>query len=129
MNQENMLVPNFLLSVDENDAREGVYETSYVEYPATGLDFLAFSETPSKNEFKTLKFAQNGVDYQRITSGVWMAPDTKYPKMTASGDFYTVEFKKEDLYKALMKYLKRGNADSVKVEHSGVYLDGFTSLV
>lgn len=118
-----LLVPNFVLSIDENNEDTGVFETSYVEYPATGYDFLAFNDSNKKMEFKMVNKGT-----QRITSGVWMMPDTKYPKMTSTGEFYTVEFKKEDLYNALMNYLKRGNADSIKVEHTGASLDGFVAL-
>ena len=118
------MIPNFILSVSE-DGPEAVYETSYVSDPATGVSFLKFNKDQTTNmEFKKLK----NENYQRMTSGVWMMPDTKYLRVDKQGNYYTVQFTQDTLFKALMKYLKEGYADAVKVEHDGQYLDGFVSI-
>ena len=118
------MIPNFILSVSE-DGPEAVYETSYVSDPATGVSFLKFNKDQTTNmEFKKLK----NETYQRMTSGVWMMPDTKYLRVDKDGNYYTVQFTQDTLFKALMKYLKEGYADAVKVEHNGQYLDGFVSI-
>ena len=118
------MIPNFILSVSE-DGPEAVYETSYVSDPATGVSFLKFNKDQTTNmEFKKLK----NETYQRMTSGVWMMPDTKYLRVDKDGNYYTVQFTQETLFKALMKYLKEGYADAVKVEHNGQYLEGFVSI-
>lgn len=118
------MIPNFILSVSE-DGPEAVYETSYVSDPATGVSFLKFNKDQTTNmEFKKLK----NENYQRMTSGVWMMPDTKYLRVDKQGNYYTVQFTQETLFKALMKYLKEGYADAVKVEHDGQYLEGFVSI-
>ena len=76
-----------------------------------------------------LGFAKPEVEgRQRITSGVFMMPDTKYIRVDKDGNYYTVSFSKESLYNALVKYLKAGNADNVKVEHNGQLLEGFVAI-
>jgi hypothetical protein len=57
-----------------------------------------------------------------------MMPDTKYIRTDKEGNFYTVSFSKESLYNALVKYLKAGNADNVKIEHNGQLLEGFVAI-
>jgi hypothetical protein len=55
-------------------------------------------------------------------------PDTKYLRIDDLGNLYTVQFSKQGLKDALIKYLKSGYADNVKMEHQGEFLDGFTSM-
>ena len=116
-------IPNFLMSVD--DELENVYETSYVANPATEHHVLYFNneDTTINQTFK----AMDG-DYERMTSGVWMMPDTKYIRKTEDGELYTVEFSAESLENALKKHLKNNLSNLVKVEHSGSYLEGFVSM-
>ena len=117
------MIPNYILSVSE-DGPEAVYETSYVNDPATGASFLKFNKDQSAMQFARIK----NESYQRMTSGVWMMPDTKYLRSDEQGNWYSVQFTAESLFNALMKYLKQGFADAVKVEHQGKYLDGFVSI-
>lgn len=117
------MIPNYILSVSE-DGPEAVYETSYVNDPATGASFLKFNKDQSAMQFARIK----NETYQRMTSGVWMMPDTKYLRSDEQGNWYSVQFTAESLFNALMKYLKQGFADAVKVEHQGKYLDGFVSI-
>jgi len=63
-----------------------------------------------------------------MVSGVWFMPDTKYLRYDKVRGLYTVEFKREALKDALVKYLKNDFANNVKVEHEGQYLDGFVSV-
>lgn len=124
----NNALPNYELSTDGEGYN--IYETSFVEDPATGFDFLKFN----KEDVKTLEFAivQDSTEYKRMVSGVWMMPDTKYlrTKKDANGniELYTVSFSKDELSNALVKYLKSDYANLIKVEHQGDYLEGFVSI-
>jgi methyl-accepting chemotaxis protein len=114
-------VPNYLM--DTNAEGSNIYETSFVANPATGQNFLKFN----KSEVKTLEF--KAVDgYQRMVSGVWFMPDTKYIRYDEEGRKYTIEIDKFVLRDALLKYLKADYANLIKVEHQGEYMDGFISI-
>jgi hypothetical protein len=114
-------VPNYLM--DTNAEGSNIYETSFVANPATGQNFLKFN----KSEVKTLEF--KAVDgYQRMVSGVWFMPDTKYIRYDEEGRKYTIEIDKFVLRDALLKYLKSDYANLIKVEHQGEYMDGFISI-
>ncbi len=118
-------LPNYLMNTDEEDAL--IYETSFVEEPATGFDFLKFSK--GEVQVKTMEFKQvETSEFKRMVSGVWFMPDTKYLRYDKNRGLYTVEFKREALKDALIKYLKNDLANSVKVEHQGQYLDGFVAM-
>lgn len=118
------MIPNYELSTD--DAGSNIYETSYVFNPATDKSMLYFNDESKKSN---LGFAKPTVEgWQRITSGVFMMPDTKYIRVDKDGNYYTVSFSKESLYSALIKYLKAGNGDNVKVEHNGQLLEGFVAI-
>lgn len=136
-------IPNYLMDTESTDTN--VFETSFVTAPATDRGFLMFSRdesainklAPANQNFTVLKeehFAiidnsyKDESQFQRMTSGVWMMPDTKYLRRTDNGEIYTVEFTKETLKAALLKYLKSGYANLVKDEHSGEYLDGFVAI-
>lgn len=137
------LIPNYLMTTEDTEAN--VFETSFVSAPATDRGFLMFSRDESavnklapKNQnftilkdenFKILdKSKVDSTEFQRMTSGVWIMPDTKYIRQTESGELYTVEFTPETLKAALLKYLKFGYSNLVKLEHSGEYLDGFVAM-
>ena len=118
-------MPNYRMTT-ESDATN-IFETSLVENPAIGLDFLMFSDEGS---FKELEFAKiDTPEYQRMISGAWFVPDTKYLRYNQNTkSFYTVEFTRQDLKDALIKYLKADYANLIKVEHQGNYVDGFISI-
>lgn len=137
------LIPNYLMTTEDTEAN--VFETSFVSAPATDRGFLMFSRDESavnqlapknqnftilkKEDFKILdKSKVDATEFQRMTSGVWIMPDTKYIRQTESGELYTVEFTPETLKAALLKYLKAGYSNLVKLEHSGEYLDGFVAM-
>lgn len=115
-------LPNFIM--DTEDEETIINETSFVESPATGFNFLKFSKSDVK-EFKFSNLESKG--HQRMASGLWFAPDTKYIR-NSDNMYYTVEFRKEDLKDALLKYLKSDFANNTKVEHEGDYQDGFISM-
>lgn len=116
-------ITNYLMDTDKENLN--IYETSFVSDPATGFNFLKFK----KEDVKTLNFKKVEVaGYQRMVSGVWFMPDTKYIRYDEVNGLYTVEFKKDDLKAALLKYLKSDYANLVKVEHQGSYLEGFISI-
>lgn len=116
-------LPHYLLAIDDSGDL-GIQETSFVEYPATGLGFLAFEDEKIEHTFAKLDEQK----YQRLVSGVLMMPKTKYLRQTAEGNFYTVEFTEETLKQALIKYLKEDKASVVKVEHKGRNLNGFAAV-
>ena len=137
------LIPNYLMTTEDTEAN--VFETSFVSAPATDRGFLMFSRDESavnqlapknqnftilkEEDFKILdKSKVDSTEFQRMTSGVWIMPDTKYIRQTESGELYTVEFTPETLKAALLKYLKAGYSNLVKLEHSGEYLDGFVAM-
>ena len=137
------LIPNYLMTTEDTEAN--VFETSFVSAPATDRGFLMFSRDESavnqlapknqnftilkEEDFKILdKSKVDATEFQRMTSGVWIMPDTKYIRQTESGELYTVEFTPETLKAALLKYLKAGYSNLVKLEHSGEYLDGFVAM-
>lgn len=115
-------LPNFIMNTEGEETI--INETSFVESPATGFNFLKFAKSDVK-EFKFSNLETKG--YQRMASGLWFAPDTKYIR-NSGNMYYTVEFKKEDLKEALLKYLKSDFSNNVKVEHKGEYQDGFISM-
>ena len=102
-------IPNYKMTVDEDDV-ENIFETSFVNAPATDRFFALFN----KQTKVQLKQDQS----QRIVSGVWMMPDTKYYR-NDGGYEYTVEIEREDLFKAYLKYLKNKKYETVKFEHQG----------
>lgn len=115
-------LPHYILNID-NLGELGIEETSFVEYPATGLSFLAFEDEKVEH-----KFAKLNEKYDRMVSGVLMIPDTKYLRATKEGEFYTVEFKAETLKNAMINYLKQNKQNNVKVEHKGANLQGFSAV-
>jgi len=118
-------LPNYLMDTNDEDAM--IYETSFVEDPATGFDFLKFSNGEIKT--KTMEFKKvETTEFKRMVSGVWFMPDTKYLRYDKNRGLYTVEFKRESLKEALIKYLKNDFANNVKVEHNGDYLKGFVAI-
>lgn len=115
-------LPNYLMNTEDDDTF--IDETSYVSDPATEKSFLYFNEEGEKIEqgFKVVK------DMERMTSGVWMMPDTRYLRISPTGEYYTVQFTKETLYDSLIKYLKSNNANRVKLEHEGKDIKGFVAV-
>lgn len=131
------IIPNYIMSTEGEI--DNVYETSFVDNPATGKSFLRFNDDSTKinnklktnlMEFKQLKFNELEIDseYERVCSGVWMMPDTKYLRVDEQDNLYTVQFSKEGLKDALIKYLRSGYSDKVKVEHTGEFLEGFVAI-
>lgn len=104
-------VPNFILKTDGKDSV--VFDTSLVANPATGANFIAFSdETP------TQKLGFQAVErYERIVSGIWFAPDTRYLRYDEFGVPYTVSIGAADLLEALKQHLKSGSANTHSANH------------
>jgi hypothetical protein len=125
---KNEEVKNFML--DTEDDFTNIYETSLVSNPATGMNFLKFKDD---KKIEKLNFKQVDINgYQRMLSGVWFMPNTKYirTKYDEQGEpiFYTTEITEQGLYNALLKYLKSGNYDNFQIEHSGEYETGFYTM-
>ena len=126
-------LPNFQLSVGDVEDDENVYATSLVNDPATRMKVQVFSnkEREKEKELKDiqLKFAQmpSTNEYQRIISGVWMIPDTKYYR-NVEGFEFTVSFTKAELKKALLNYLKNDYSNYFDYEHNGQLIDNLISI-
>ena len=117
-------LPNYLMNTEDLDSN--IYETSFVENPASGFSFLKFN---AQSGVKTLEFKQVEINgYKRMASGAWFMPDTKYLRYDAQRGYYTVEFTKDSLKDALLKYLKCDYANKIKVEHDGDFRSGFISM-
>ena len=120
-------LPNFLMTTES--VEDNIFETTYTEDPAVERDFYFFNNQKDNVKQQTFQILDSqSVDYERVTSGVWMMPDTKYLRQTEEGDFYTVEFTKEDLFEALKKHLKTGYRDNTQLEHNGNNLVTFETL-
>ena len=126
-------LPNFQLSVGDIEDAENVYATSLVNDPATRMKVQVFSNKEREKEKQLkdiqLKFAQMPAtnEYQRIISGVWMIPDTKYYR-NVEGFEFTVSFTKAELKKALLNYLKNDYSNYFDYEHNGQLIDNLISI-
>lgn len=109
---EQNLIPNYKIEGDDSTV---IFDTSYVANPATQKGFLKFSEDGVKQV--NSKFSMLG-EWERMTSGVWFMPDTKYLRVDEQGNYYTVEITKESLKKALTNFLKRGYGNNTSLEHT-----------
>jgi hypothetical protein len=121
-------LPHFELSVGELNEEENITMTSLVNNPATDMKIQVFSHADPTEE-NVIKFTQmpSTDQYERIISGVWMMPDTKYYRVVNDFEF-TVSFTKKDLKRALINYLKNDNADSFDYEHDGHKLSDLVSV-
>ena len=120
-------LPNFLMTTESDD--DNIFETTYTEDPAVERDFYFFNNQKDNVKEQRFQILDSEVEeYERVTSGVWMMPDTKYLRQTEEGDFYTVEFTKEDLLETLKKHLKTGYGDNTQLEHNGNNLVTFETL-
>lgn len=119
-------LPNYLMSTDGEE--DNIFETTYTDNPAVGFGFLMFNEAKEDRKQQAFKVIKDNEDYERVTSGVWMMPNTRYLRQTEEGDFYTVEFTAEDLQKALKKHLKTGYRDNTQLEHDGYNMVTFETL-
>lgn len=121
-------LPNFEMSVGELNDEENVTTTSLVTNPATDMMIQVFSKTDVTAP-KVVKLAQmpSTDQYERVISGVWMMPDTKYYRVYNDFEF-TVSFTKQELKKALINYLKNNNADSFDYQHDGNKLNDLISI-
>lgn len=124
MNEQ--LIPHYTL--DDTNEDTLIYETSYVANPATGKGFLAFSESDKAYKQVEQKFYMIEDKTQRMTSGVWFSPDTKYLRVDPQGNYYTVSISKEDLKAALLRYLKAGYANTGSLEHGDLASDKFVAI-
>lgn len=127
-------LPHYELTVGEVDDDENVYITSLVSNPATQRNYHVFSQTDDDESEETeteqvvvLQFMPDTKDYQRIISGVWMMPDTKYFRIHKGYEF-TVSFTQEALKQALVNNLKNGYADKFDTEHDHKLVSNLVSI-
>jgi len=124
-------LPHFDMTVGELEDEENIFTTSLVTNPATDMKIQVFStvDTKSKITDRAVKFAKMPAtdEYERVISGVWMMPDTKYYRVYNDFEF-TVSFSKQELKKALVNYLKNDNADSFDYQHNGKPLNDLISI-
>lgn len=104
---------------------ELIYETSFVQAPATEKNFLAFANEKQTQTFKQL----DNQGYERCVSGIWMTADTPILRLSTDGlSYYYVRFSKENLKEALLKHLKSGNGDNFQFEHNGSEVGGCATV-
>lgn len=109
---EQQLIPNYKIEGDESTV---IFDTSYVSNPATQKGFIKFSDQEVKQVNTKFSIQER---WERMTSGVWFMPDTKYLRVDEKGTYYTVEISKEALKDALLNFLKRGYGNNGSIEHS-----------
>lgn len=119
-------LPHFALTVGDLDEEENVFMTSLVSDPATDMKVQVFSKQEEKAPMKFAQMPSNG-EYERIISGVWMMPDTKYYRVV-NGFEFTVSFTKDELKKVLINYLKNDKADCFDIEHDGNLVADLVSI-
>lgn len=121
-------LPHFKLTVGELDEEENIFMTSLVSDPATNRMLASFNgdkqSTVSNHKFAQMPSTEK---YERVISGVWMMPDTKYFRVY-NGFEFTVSFDKPELKKALIQYLKNNDSNNFDIEHSGDKINGLVSI-
>ena len=111
-----MKVYRLTINTDLTDST-GLDFVSFVEYPATELNFLCFDkdEKPIKLEFDTAK---------HIVKGVAMECDKPiYRNNNKYGEHYVV-FDKDCIEKMMLKLSKAGLINSVDAQHNGEPISG-----
>lgn len=99
------------------DAEDGIFAVSLVEYPATEEGWLAFNKQEEENQ--PLYFVKD--EDKRLITSVLMVSDT--PIYRRQGDFeYYIQYSKEVLKQMAEKVIADGTLNNVDIEHNGEYL-------
>ena len=99
-----------ILPPDPNDEMQGMFCVSLVDYPATELDFLQFSNNNNKMAFAVQDKTKHIVTGVSIRCGV--------PIYRRNGDqeFYVI-FQKEDIPLIVEKFMSNNFANIVNIQH------------
>lgn len=111
-----MKVYKLTINTDIND-ESGLDFVSFVEYPATELNFLCFEkeEKPVKLEFDASK---------HIVKGIAMECDQPIYRNNAQFGEHYVVFDKDCIEKMMLKLSKTNLINSVDTQHNGEAVDG-----
>ena len=118
--EENKL-PLVELTIDLQDDDTGVYAISFVDDPATEIEWYAFNK-----DSKPVKFASDD-NKQMITAPIMLADTPIYRYSKVMGE-YNVIFRKDTIMDMMKKYRMTNIIDSVNEQHNpdveveGVYL-------
>ena len=113
-------LPVFALEIDENnDSDLEVNYVAMVDKPAIEADFFAFNDAPVRLHFSG--------DDERVIIGPAMIPDKPiYRNEPDLGEFY-VQFTKETIEQAAIKFFEKGYQRNINLMHSPEFqLEGVT---
>jgi len=111
MPQSNL--PLFKLQIDLDNKAEGMDFISFVDYPAHGKGYQAFSKgTPAKVEFKS-----HFNDDKRIVTGVAIATNLPIYRRDVTGFEYNAIFTKSDTLEIAQQLFKNGYMHNVNEQH------------
>ncbi len=122
-------LPHYFMTVGTIEADENIFITSLVFDPATEMKMQVFSKQSEQVVKNHSKFAQMPATttYERLISGVWFMPDTKYYR-NVNGLEFTVSMTKDELKKALVNHLKNDLSNYFDCEHNGDFIMDLISL-
>lgn len=102
--------PVYRLTIDIDD--EGMDFIGLVDYPAHGKNYITLSKLPKKVE---PKFQFN--EEKRIVTGVAIATDQLIYRRDDDGYEYDVYFTKQDVFKIMKMFAKKGYHNNVNLMH------------
>ena len=100
------------------DAEDGIFAVSLVEYPATEEGWLAFNKQEEENQ--PLYFVKD--EDKRLITSVLMKANTPIYRISPSGFQYYIQYSKEVLKQMAEKVIADGTLNNVDIEHNGEYL-------
>ena len=113
----NKNLPLVELTVDLEDENTGVYAISFVDNPATEVDWYAFSDK------KINKF--NGDDVKQLITGPIMLANTPIYRYHPQMGEYNVIFRPDTILDMMKKYMSSNMKDNVNEQHdSSKVVDG-----
>ena len=104
-------LPLIELRVDLQDEDTGVYAISFVDEPATEIEWYAFNK-----ESKPMKFASDDKK-QMITAPIMLSDTPIYRYSPVMGE-YNVIFRKDTIMNMMKKYHMTNTTDSVNEQHN-----------
>ena len=110
MKFEEKKIPVIEWTFDENDMDMGVDCISFVEDPATEVNWMKF------NAKKPQRFEKNKA--KRMVTGPIMLADTPIYRVSESMGEYFGKFSPETIEKMMIKYFKEGKMNRVNEEHT-----------
>lgn len=112
----NKNLPIFYAEINEAD--EGIFAISLVDFPATMSDFVAFNEDKVVEQFSVQD------EDQHIISGVVMSANTPIYRRNKDGMEYYIVYKPETIRFMAEKLFSDNNQNQIDVLHNGNLIDG-----